>query len=125
MAHQTQNFSIHRGEIKVVQVDVTESDGTTPKNLTSIDDVIWKLTTSPSSTVALAEKRTTLSGDDDITLSDGAGTNDRATFTLVEIDTIDLLHEGLYWHEMRLDDGTTENSLVMSGALTIDPSVTA
>ena len=125
MAHQTQNFSIHRGEIKTIDVNVTESDGTTPKNLSAIDDIIWRLTASPESTVALAEKLLSGAGDDLIVLSDGAGTLDRATFVLVEADTVDLIHEGIYWHEMRLDDGTTENALVLSGALTIDPSVTA
>jgi len=114
MTSTAQKITLYRGETKNIQIDVTE-DGS-PKAMTGCTPE-WKCFSSHRNGDADAVITKTP------TIEDGAGTDDRLTFTLEPSDTSSL-DTGRYYHEARITTGAGAEILVMTGILEIKSSPT-
>lgn len=70
-----------QAEDRPIQIDVNQSDGTTPQTMTGWA-LTWELLDRENGTVLV----TKTTGAGDITIGNGDGTNDRASFTLTDAD---------------------------------------
>ena len=104
-----QDDRLFQGEVKNIQIDVVDSSGN-PVNMTSYT-LAWMLEELHDGVADLILKDT-VSG---IVVSDGAGTNSRATIALIAADTIDL-EPRVYRHALwRTDEAAPQ--LIAGGSL--------
>lgn len=85
------------GEDRTVDVDVKQSDGTTPQTMTGWA-LTWELREGRTGAVRLS--KTTAAG---VVIMNGAGTNDRARISIAKADTVGLAPR-VYHHELRRTD---------------------
>lgn len=89
------------GEDKTINIDVNQSDGTTPQAMTGWA-LTWELKDSPNGAIKVS--KTVGSG---ITIGNGDGTNDRAAIAIADTDT-EPLNPGTYYHQLRRSDAGNE-----------------
>ncbi len=117
MTHQVQDFSIHAGDDLIIPVTVTE-DGTptgTPVDITGALLIVWALSTREGTIARVLTK----------TLGEGIEVTDASggvfEVTIDTEDTRDL--SGRYQHQARITDSGGSKSTVMSGLVTVDPTI--
>lgn len=92
------------GTDQPIEIDVTQSDESTPQTMTGWA-LTWELKDSPSSSAHIS--KTVGVG---ISIGNGSGTDDRVTITVTDTDT-EPLEAGLYYHQLRRTDAGSERIL--------------
>jgi hypothetical protein len=111
MSAVNQHFHLDVGEDRTISFTVT-SDGTTAINITAYT-IAWKLYTHPMASSAAL----TVAG----VITDAA--NGVCTVTVADTDT-DSLEPRVYWHQLKVTDGSANESVVSRGNVTLKPAKT-
>lgn len=113
------------GEDRTLVFDVT-SDGTTPQTMTGWA-LTWEMLERRGGNSVLISKTT---GAAQITISNGAGTNDRATVAITDVDTEGdgtdndpPLDPGTYFYVLRRTDAGSESVLAFGDAVLQEASL--
>lgn len=115
MTEEGQDFEMWSGDSQVINIQITEGDAATPRNLTS-DDVRWVLADSAGDT-PIIEKSTT--GSDVVKTNPSEG---EIEVRLDKSDTEEMY--GRYHHEAEVEDDQGRELTVMSGSVKINRSST-
>lgn len=113
MALTEQNFTMYQGEDKLVTFVITDEDEAA-LNMTG-GTLSWEASITSLDTTAQITKTPSLVNVD--------GTNDGARVTLVDADT-QTLTPLIYYHELRLVDGSGNDSVLAEGEMTVKLSTT-
>ena len=105
------------GEDKTINVDVDQSDGSTPQTMTGWA-LTWELKDSATGVVRVT--KTTSGGG--VTISNGGGTDDRASVAVLDTDT-EALAPGTFFHQLRRTDAGNEVVLAFGNAVLKDSGV--
>lgn len=115
--------NVFQGEDKQLQFNVVDSAGSPINLVTEGYTLAWFLFTQagPSGSVLISKAHA------GFTISDGAGTNDRATVAIADTDTISadgssvLVAAGTYWHELwKVNEG--DEQMLAFGDFVLRPS---
>lgn len=94
--------NLHIGEDRNFYFNNKESDGTTPKDVSSWALVHFEIMLTPDQAIPVIDKTI----GDGITVASGVGTNDQHQCVLSDVDTEKLTPGRMYWRLRRADAGS-------------------
>lgn len=112
---EIRDFSMTAGDTKLIDVSVTETDGT-PTTITSAT-IAWKVTKSIRPTATVSISKSTSSG---ISITSGSGGTFRITLDASDTSS---LAPGDYYHEAQITFSDNEVATVLKGIMTIEPGL--
>jgi hypothetical protein len=112
---EIRDFSITKGDTKLIDVSVTEQSDGTPTVITGAA-ISWKVAKSIRST-AVISKATSGSG---ISITSGTGGTFRITLDAADTSS---LNPGDYYHEAQITFADSEVATVLKGVMTIEPGL--
>lgn len=121
MTLEAQDFSMRQGEDTTLEYFVTDKETQLPLNLGGAVAIIWELNEGPEDTAHVLRFLLT---DPELTVENGAGTNDKVKVA-IPADGTRTLRAGTYHHELRTEVGAFDpEQVAMEGQATIKLSTT-
>jgi len=111
---ELRDFSITKGDTKLIDVSVTEQSDGTPTTITS-STIAWKVAKSIRTSAVIS--KTTASG---ISITSGSGGTFRITLDAADTSSLD---PGDYYHEAQITFADSEVATVLKGIMTIEPGL--
>lgn len=116
MTKESQDFTMRQGEDTTLEFLVTDKETGQPLNLGGASDIIWELNEAPEDTAHVLRFT---QADPELTVENGAGTNDKVKVA-IPADATRTLRAGTYHHELRTVVGAADpEQVALEGRVTL------